>query len=265
VSASPSSGGGGYGLKIDPQTATRRTTLAASAEGFTLQDVPVIWQVNGASESSAQPDRFDCSGSKRGDRIIAVAVVNGQEIRSNEVLVQNTPPELRDVHLQISTTAQGDTLAITAAPSDADEDKVTLQYSWTVNNLPAGNGETLTRALKRNDVVRVEVIAYDGQSYGEKIVLTQTIANHLPVFVEHQDFTFSGGIISYRARALDADGDQIAFSLDSPTAGMSIDRVSGTLVWKVPDDFRGDQTATVVAQDGNLGTAQYTVTFTIRE
>ena len=260
-----SSGGGGYGLKIDPQAATRRTILVVTAEGFALQDVPVIWQVNGMPESSAQPDRFDCSGSRRGDRILAVAVMNGREIRSNEVIVGNTPPELGNVGLKISTTPQGDSIAVSAAPSDADNDKVTVQYAWTVNNVHAGNGGTLTRALRRGDVVRLEVIAYDGQSYSEKVFMSETIANHLPVFVEHQDFSFSGGTIRYQARALDADGDQVSFSLDSPAEGMSIDRVSGNLVWKVPDTFHGDQTATIVADDGNMGTAQYTVTFTIRE
>lgn len=259
------SGEGAYSLRIEPRIATRRTILAVSADGFSLQEGPVTWQVNGASASSADADRFDCSGTQRGDRIAAVAAVKGREIRSNEVVVGNTPPELSEVTLQPVMTNQGETFAVSALASDADDDKVTITYAWTVNDALAGNGETLLRALKRNDSVRVEVSGFDGQSWGEKITVSRTVANHPPVFVEHQDFTQSGGSILYQARATDADGDALAYSLASPVAGMTIERLSGRLAWKVPDGYRGEQTATIVADDGHLGTAQYTVTFTVRE
>jgi hypothetical protein len=263
--ASLSAGEGAYSLKIDPPVANRRTTLVVVAEGFPLQAGSISWKVNGTPETSAEADRFDCSGTRKGDRVLATAVVNGREVRSNEVVIGNTPPELSDVTLQSVTTTQGESFAVSAEASDADGDKVTIQYAWTVNDVPAGNGDTLMRAVKRNDSVRVMVSAYDGQTLGESIVLSRTIANHPPVFVEHQDFTQSGGSVLYRARALDADGDEVAFSLASPVAGMTIDRLSGNFVWKVPDGFRGEQTATIVADDGHLGTAQYTVTFTIRD
>jgi len=191
--------------------------------------------------------------------------VNGRDVRSNNVVIGNTPPELGDVTLLPVTTAQGESLAVSASASDDDDDKVTIQYNWTVNDLPAGNGENLNRALKRNDSVRVEVVAHDGQAYGEKVVLSRTIANHPPVFIEHQDFTYNGGAVVYRARALDADGDQVTFTLASPVAGMSIDTNTGNVMWNVPAGFRGEQPVTIVADDGHLGAVQYTVTFTIRE
>jgi hypothetical protein len=252
-------------LKAEPRLATRGTVLALSAEGFVLRDQRVVWQVNGVPESSAVADRFDCSGSRRGDTVRAVAVVNGREVRSNDVLIGNTPPELSDVTFMPMASPQGESLAVVATATDPDDDKVTIKYTWAVNDLPAGNGAELGRALKRNDSVRVEVAAYDGQAYGSPIVLSRTIANHPPVFNEHQDFVFSGSTCAYRAQALDADGDQITYSLESPVAGMSIDPAGGNVVWKIPDGFRGEQPFTIVADDGHLGTARYTVTFTIRD
>jgi hypothetical protein len=255
----------GFALKIEPRDATRRTTLVLSAQSFALSDARVTWQVNGVPASSTEIDRFDCSGARRGEAIRAVAVVNGREIRSNDVVIGNTPPELSDVTFMPVTSAQGESLAVSATAIDLDDDKVTIQYSWTVNDVPAGNGANLGRALKRNDSVRVEVIPHDGQTYGNRVVLNRTIANHPPVFIEHQNFAFNGGTYTYQARALDADGDQITFSLETPVAGISIDPASGTVTWKVPGDFRGEQPVTIVADDGHLGTARYTVTFTIRD
>jgi hypothetical protein len=263
--ASPSTGVDGYALKIEPRDATRKTTLVLSAEGFALRDARVQWLVNGASSSSADNDRFDCIGTRRGETVRAVAVVNGREVRSNDVMIGNTPPELSDVTFMPGTSAQGESLSVSAAATDLDGDKVTIQYAWTVNDVPAGNGVDLGRALKRSDFVRVEVVPHDGQTYGSKIVLSHRIANHPPVFNEHQDFVFSGNTCAYRAQAVDADGDQITYALASPVAGMSIDQANGNVVWKVPEGFRGDQPFTIVADDGHLGTARYTVTFTIRD
>jgi hypothetical protein len=263
--ASLSPGGEGYTLMIEPREANRRTTLLLRAEGFVLRDGKIIWQVNGVPASTAEADRFDCAGARRGETVRAIAVVNGREIRSNDVVVGNTPPEVYNVDLLPVTTAQGESLAVSASASDADDDKVTVQYTWTVNDLPAGNGGNLNRALKRNDAVRVEVKAHDGQAYGDPVVLNRTIANHPPVFIEHQNFTFNGGTVVYRAQALDVDGDQITFALASPVEGMSIDKTTGNVLWKVPPGFRGEQPVTIVADDGHLGTAQYIVTFMIRE
>lgn len=265
--ASPSTGrdGDGYALKIEPRGATRRTTLVLSAEGFALREARVVWQVNGVPRSSPDAGRFDCAGTRRGETVRAVAVANGREVRSHEVVIGNTPPELTEVTFMPATSAQGDSLAVSATAADLDEDKVTILYSWAVNDVLAGNGADLGRALRRNDAVRVEVVAYDGQAYSDRIVLNRTIANHPPVFIEHQNIVFSGSTCAYRAQALDADGDQITYALASPVAGMSIDQTSGSVLWKVPEGFRGEQPFTIVADDGHLGTARYTVTFTIRD
>jgi hypothetical protein len=236
-----------------------------SAVGFALSDARVIWQVNGVPSSSTGIDRFDCSSTRRGETVGAVAVLNGREIRSNDVMIGNTPPELSDVTFMPVTSAQGESLAVSATATDPDDDKVTIQYSWTVNDVPAGNGDALGRALKRNDSVRVEVVPHDGLTYGSRVVLSRTIANHPPVFIEHQNFVFNGGTYTYQARALDADGDQITFSLETPVAGITIDPTTGNVTWKVPAGYRGEQPVTIVADDGHLGTARYTVTFTIRD
>jgi len=263
--AAPGAGGDMYALRIEPREATRKTTLMLSTDGTALRGAPVVWQVNGAAEPSAAADRFDCAGTRKGDTVRAVAVVNGKELRSNDVVIGNTPPELTDVTFLSATSAQGESLAVAAAAVDMDNDKVTIQYAWTVNGVPAGNSAELGRALRRKDDVRVEVVAHDGQAFGSPVTLDRTIANHPPVFVEHQDFVFSGSTCVYRARATDADGDQITYALDSPVPGMSIGGTSGEVVWKVPAGFTGEQPFTIIADDGHLGTARYTVAFTIRD
>jgi hypothetical protein len=190
--------------------------------------------------------------------------MHGREGVANEVTIGNTPPELTDVTLRPVASGQGETLAVDVSASDPDDDEISIQYRWTVNDIPSGNGQVLERPLKRNDAVSVEVIANDGRASGDPVVVSRTIANHPPRFVTHQNFDFSGSTYVYQAQATDADGDAVTFSLADQVEGMSIDRGTGRVVWNVPPGFSGDQPVTIVADDGHHGTESYSVTFSVR-
>ncbi len=256
---------GGLALKILPGAPDRKSTLTLVPEGFSLHDARVTWYMDGSPASFAAADLFDCGGVPRGATVRATAVVNGSEVRSNTVTVGNTPPELSHVELVQTKIGQDETLAVTANAADRDDDPVTIQYAWMVNDVLAGNGPKLTRQVVRGDRVRVEVSANDGKDYGERVVLNHTIDNHPPVFVEHQNCSFSGSAYIYQAQATDADGDRITYSLEAPVEGISIDPSSGKVLWNVPAGYHGEQAVTIVANDGHGGTASYRVTFRINE
>ena len=264
-SAAPVSAAGGLALKVLPAAPNRNYTLTIVPEGFSLSDARVTWHTDGGPASSAAADRFDCSGVPRGTKVHATAMVNGREVRSDTVTVGNTPPELCDVAVIPAQIGQDETLEVTANATDVDNDPVTIQYAWTVNDVLAGNGPKLTRPVRRGDRVRIEISANDGKDYGERVVLNRTIDNHPPVFVQHQNFSFSGGSYVYQAQATDADGDRITYGLAEPVEGMNIDQNSGKVLWNVPGNFQGERTVTIVADDGHGGTASYMVTFRINE
>jgi hypothetical protein len=255
---------GDLSLAITPTDANRKATLTLAAKGFSGQQTRVIWYVDGSPASSSESGRFDCSGLVRGDTVRAVAVVQGREVRSNEVTIGDTPPELSDVAFQPAQIGQNETLEVSASASDADNDPVVIQYVWTVNGVLAGNGPRLDRPTNRGDAVRVEVTANDGLMNGDRVVLNQTIANRPPVFIEDQNYSFSGNTFVYQARATDVDGDRIVYGLDGAAEGMTIDANSGKVTWSAPPDFRGDQPVTITADDGHGGVARYTLTFTLK-
>jgi hypothetical protein len=264
-SASSSLANDGLRLTIFPASPNRKSAVTLSPEGFSIQDAHVIWYVDGAPTASVAADQFDCSDVPRGASIRAIAKVSGREVESNMVTIGNTPPEITDVQLVPAMTGRDETLAVTVDANDVDNDPVTIQYVWMVNDVLAGNGPTLICPLRRGDRVRVEISASDGREYGERMSLNHTVANHPPMFVEQQGFSFSGNTFTYQAQATDADGDRLSYGLEGAAEGMTIDRDSGRLTWSAPSGFLGDQPVTITADDGHGGVARYTITFTVKE
>ncbi len=256
---------GHFSLALSPRQPNRQAILELHAGGFDLGAANVQWLLNGRPVSTESAAQFICSRGQKGSTVQAIAVIRNREVRSNEVTISNTPPELSNVALQPALIGQEETLAVSASASDEDGDAVAVEYAWTVNGVLAGNGPALTCPLKRGDNVRVEVAAHDGTAYSQRVVLNRTIANHAPLFVEHQNFSFSGNTYVYQAQATDADGDRITYSLAEVVDGVSVDPATGRVTWAVPGGFRGEQSVTIVADDGHGGVARYPVTFTIKE
>ncbi len=252
-------------LTLSPREPNRRSSLQLRPDGFELNRSNIRWILDGSPVASESATEFNCSQARKGSTVQAIAVIPGREVRSNEVTIVNTPPELTDVSLQPAMFGQDQTLSVSAKASDIDGDIVTIQCAWTVNGMPAGNGPTLARSLHRGDVVHVEIVAHDGTAFSRRITLDRTIDNRPPVFVEHQNVSYRGNTLVYQAQATDPDGDRISYAIESAPEGMTIDQGTGRITWTVPGGFHGEQPVTIVADDGHGGTARYTVTFTIKE
>lgn len=251
-------------LSLIPSTATRMTVLTVSLQGAALQSSSLRWYVNDSPVFPASPDRFECSTVQKGSAIHALALAGGREVRSNTVIVRNAPPALGSVKLTRDRSGSSDSLMIEASAGDADGDAVTIQYAWTVNGAPAGANAVIGRPAKRGDAVSVTVRPYDGEALGEPVVLTQEISNTPPTFDRNAQVTFDGAIYRYRARATDPDGDVIAYTLEQPDEGMTIDRTTGELFWQVPNGFTGQKDVRITADDGHGGIVVYPVTLTIQ-
>ena len=256
---------GGRSLSILPKDPNRKTTLSLVPTGFALRDARITWYVDDSVVLSSGADTFTCADIPKGARVRVEAAVSGIEVRSQDVVMRNTPPDLADVVLTPGSSADGDTLSVTAAVSDIDGDAVTVQYTWTVNGSLAGNGPKLQQGVRRGDAVQVKAIANDGQVYSEAVIVNHVVANQPPTFREQLDYSFDGNTYVYQAQATDPDGDRISYGLEDAPEGMTIAAGSGKVTWNVPAGFRGDQPVTIVADDGHGGSARYPVTFTIKE
>ena len=253
-----------YALEITPKEATRKSTLNLSSTGFDLSGAKIEWLVNGRPFTTRVPTQFDGADVAKGAIIQAKVMMQGREVASNSVQLLNAPPAISGIKLMPEVFKPGDTLSVEVKGEDIDEDEVSFLYEWTKDGESAGKGSSIGANLKRGDKVSVRITPYDGMDYGNPVVLDREIRNMPPMIVEHKDFSFDGTMYTYQVKAMDPDGDTLAYSLESPQDGMKIDPSTGLLKWVVPKEFKGKKDVSIAVSDGNGGTAKYSMAITIR-
>ena len=160
---------------------------------------------------------------------------------------------------------------IAAKIVDADQDPVTVRYTWMLN------GEVVTsheenrlpgKLLQRGDRVSFIAIPSDGETDGPPYVTNEfVIPNGAPRFVTSYPLQFSNFTYSYSARAEDPDGDPLLYLLESGPAGMTIDPQSGELYWEIKTSQGGEHRVKINAQDteGLQATQEFSLTVKIPE
>jgi len=180
------------------------------------------------------------------------------------VKIGNTPPKTTSVKLLPEVFKPGETLNIAAEGADADGDPVSFVYEWTKNGAPAGSAKSLADSVQRGDKITVKITPFDGQEYGSPVEIEREVRNMPPVIVGHKEFSFDGSVYTYQVKASDPDGDTLAYSLEAPANGMTMDPVSGLLTWIVPAEFKGKQSIIITVSDGQSGSAKYSIEATIQ-
>jgi len=256
ASASSSTAGEAqYSVEIKPEDATRRSTLALITKGFNLAEAKIEWLVDGVTVRGTNPYTYNAAAIKKGSVVQAKVTTKEKEMRSNEVAIKNSPPEITGGHFVLA----GNNIAVDVTTSDADEDSITLTYEWTVNDKPAGAGKGLETRVKRGDKIAVRIIPSDGESEGRPVVLTSEARNMPPAITEQKDVRFDGKVWTCQLKAVDQDGDAFTFILKSGPPGMTIDPNTGLMTWQVPEDFKGKSSCIAAVKDGHGGEVNYTV------
>ena len=248
-------------LEIVPSNAFVNTMLHLAAKGFKLPDAQVEWTVNGADSPTASPNEFDTAGLMEGDKIQAVASVNGAVVKSGVLTIGVAPPQLTRVKLMPETFKPGDNLYVEATAAGATD----IVYEWSVNGKFAGNASRLAAPVKRGDHITVKITPCSSGNCGQPAILQDTIGNMPPMFSRSVEASFDGTTYTARVSATDPDNDMLTYSLQEAPAGMSIGPASGVITWKVPAGelkAGGKHDVTVVASDGHGGTTR--MTFTIK-
>jgi hypothetical protein len=253
-----------YVLEITPKTPARDSTVSLIFTGFDVRDARIEWLINGAIAESANPTQFTLSDARKGDKLQARAFISGRVILSNEVEIVNALPEITHIRILPEAFKPGDALSVAAEGNDPDGDSVTFLYEWTVNGKSAGNKAKIEAPVKRGDKVCIRVTPCDPEGHGRLFVLNREIQNHPPIIQEHGEFNFDGTVYSYHVKASDPDDDALVYSLEGAPEGMSIDKSTGMMTWKVPAEFKGNADATAVVNDGNGGIARYNLKISIK-
>lgn len=252
-----------YSLEIMPADASRTSVLSLSSKGFNLSDASIVWLVNGNPVISETPSQFKAAEIKKGDMVQAKAMVKDREILSNIVKVKNALPVISKVKIMPETFRSGDTLYVDVIGSDVDGDEVTILYEWTKNGEPAGKEKQIGVPIKRGDKISIKMTPFDGESYGQAVILRREIRNLPPVIVEDKKFNFDEKTFSYRVKAIDPDNDTLTYSLKTAPAGMTIEKTTGLIQWIVPQDFKGKADVAVVVSDNHGGEALQSFVFEI--
>ncbi|MCX7793152.1 MAG: putative Ig domain-containing protein [Thermodesulfovibrionales bacterium] len=216
--------------------------------------VKIEWYINGKRAETGNL-RLSTEGLKRDDVIMVRALMDERLLFSKEVRVKNALPELKRVKLMPEIFRPGDRLYVDAEAADADGDPVIILYEWTKNGEPAGKERQIQETVKRGDKVTVKITPFDGEDYGEALLLRREITNIPPIIIDYKDNQFDGNLFTCQIKAMDIDGDTLTYFLKSAPQGMTIDHVNGIIRWLVPEGFRGQVSFTVVVSDGYGGEA----------
>lgn len=197
-----------------------------------------------------------------GDRLAVEAIphdgkVAGLPVRSQSVVVGNTPPAIRTLTIQPSNAKVGDRLVATVDGSDIDGEDIRYTYRWSHNNrlIVEGEQETLdTTGFSRGDTIAVSVTPHDRGSHGkEQTSELLTLANSPPKFTSSAPGVLAKGQYSYVVSAVDPENDPYTFALESAPPGMIIDEKTGRIQWEVPAASAGVYKVKILVKDDHEG------------
>lgn len=235
-------------------------------------DLRSEWYDNAANFPSATP----------------IYIVAGGETKVEIVLgrLRNQVPVAGSVSIAPETAVAG-TVTFTATPagfSDGDGDALTYHYAWTLNDFKVGtDASTLSDVVVvKGDVMAVSVTASDGTDTSTAAAATLTVTAIAPSLLAHADDykTVVGqplkvpAAIGVLANDTYAAGTTLAVSQVNGVivkkAGVGVKtehgsvtiRPDGSFTYTPARGYRGTDTFTYVASDGNLASAG-TVTLTV--
>jgi cysteine-rich repeat protein len=92
-----------------------------------------------------------------------------------ECQLENTPPVIIYVVIFPNTPVVGNVLVCSYTSSDIDNDFVTVTFSWSVDGIIVGTGDTLTYPFIPGSEVTCSVTPYDGTAFGNVVTATVII------------------------------------------------------------------------------------------
>ena len=191
---------------------------------------------------------------KDGEDVTEVEKAGDYEGETDDDIAENSPPELVSLQLHPSVIYPGTMVKVLAEGKDKEEEDITFYYRWQKNEefLPDEKGEELdTSGFKKGDFITAFVTPFDGEVMGkERMSPSLLISNRPPEIISAPIDNIVDGLFIYEVKAIDPDGDELKFSLESGPAGMTIDS-SGKVEWRMPPDAKGPFVIKVAVTDGD--------------
>ncbi len=237
-----------------------------------------LWLVNGTARQDGPSNMLEPGTFRRGDTVTAEVTgsdqySSGAPFMTQAVTIGNMPTSISGVVLSPEQAFIGTTITAHPAGSDLDGDDILYLYQWRVNGTAVGgqvrDNTFSTDGLKKRNIVSVVVTGTDGFATSGPVVSgTVMLGNRPPQITSLPPSGLQNGVLEYQATALDADGDQLQFSLTRFPQGMTIDKNTGLVRWELPKDVlftgRNEVGIAITVDDGDDGrdSQEFTITFT---
>ncbi|MDH4162687.1 MAG: Ig domain-containing protein [Nitrospirota bacterium] len=259
--------------EIAPAEPTAETALNLKYSAIDPEGDPISyvfrWYVN---EGYAQegPDSTLPTGKFRKGDVVRVEITpsddggNGETYATQPLTVGNLPPIVSSVTIEPQNAVLGSPLSAASAASDPDGDALSCEYQWSVNGRVSGpaspNASLQTTGLRKQDIVTVAVVCFDGTAAAGPVVSKPAgFGNSVPVIESSAPDSVVNGVHTYQVAARDPDGDHLEFRLERGPSGMTIDPSTGLIQWTVPKGVmytgRNEITVKLSVSDGNGGEA----------
>jgi len=222
------------------------------------------WLVNGNPIEGQTGLTLEPHLLKKGDSV-AVEVIpsdgktQGQPYRTQAIAVENTSPQVTQIVLEPSEVRVGDRLQAKVEGSDADRDEIRYTFKWWRNNAPLSESEESaldTTGFSRGDRIVVQVTPHDFAGSGKARFAEQiTIANSSPKITSIPPTTINQGRYEYAVAANDPDGDPLTYTLQTAPSGMTIDKSTGRIEWRIAAETKGTHRVRLVVEDDRNGHA----------
>lgn len=271
---------------LDPSVATTSTDLTTvigetfDADGDEVT-VEVRWTVDGRAAGTGLT--LPSSRISRGQQVSAEIIPSdgetaGTPFRLGPITVANTPPVATSVSVSPTTARTNDVLTATAAGTDADGDRVTFEYAWTVSGTRVpGSSATLegSRWFDKGDTVSVTVTPSDSTDTGTPMTSSTLVIDNTPPTAPRALVTPSSPSASDSLRCLltagssDVDGDSLTYRASWTRNGSSYTGASTTTLTgdTVPSSATRDGetwVCSLVASDGTDTSAAGTASVTVK-
>ena len=264
-------------VRLDPPAPRPGDRVRAVVQAVDPDGDPVelgfAWTLDGRRVAGGGPE-IQLPGAHKGQTVrVAVTAGDGEaqsRTQQAEVDIANTPPEVLGLQMEpASSVAAGESVVVTARTHDADDDRVELEYAWSVNDRPveADGPSFSTEGLARGDRIRVEVRADDGTERGPAVSSAAVrVANGAPRIVSLPSQEWVNGAFRYRIEARDPDGDRrLRYRLLEGPEGMTVDPVMGEVRWKPSADQAGTHVVDLAVEDPEGAATAQRFEITVRE
>ncbi len=222
---------------LAPDPGYTGATLACTFDDATDADDDVVqatvsWTVSGSALGLTDHELTD-DFFEIGDTVQCLVTPNdgyqdGDVAYSNEVAIENTPPEITNVTITPASPTVMDTLTCAyEGYSDLDGDADESTYSWTVDGTEVGTSETLSESFEKGDEVVCTVTPYDGNSEGTPLSDSVTVGNTAPaitgVTISPDPATIADTLtcsaLDYEDEDGDSDQSEVVWMMDGNTVG----------------------------------------------